>query len=70
MDFIFLADVCLNFRTTVMDPATKETITDVKEISIRQARGELCTNGRRLVPRFPWVRQSCFSPCWRSLPSY
>lgn len=35
VDFVFFADVCLSFRTTVMDSATKETITDVKDISIR-----------------------------------
>lgn len=35
VDFIFIADVCLAFRTTAVDPVTKETITDVREISAR-----------------------------------
>lgn len=39
VDFVFIADVCLNFRTTEVDSVTKETITDAKDISIRQASG-------------------------------
>eukprot|EP00903_Cladosiphon_okamuranus_P006812 g6640.t1 len=39
VDFIFIADICLNFRTTVMDTVTKETITNVKEISVRYLKG-------------------------------
>ncbi|CAM9213195.1 unnamed protein product, partial [Hapterophycus canaliculatus] len=37
VDFVFMVDVGLNFRTTVMDTGTKETITDIGEISTRQA---------------------------------
>lgn len=35
IDFIFMIDVGLNFRTTAVDEATKETITDVRQISKR-----------------------------------
>ncbi|CAM9312779.1 unnamed protein product, partial [Scytosiphon promiscuus] len=39
VDFVFLVDVGLNFRTTVMDADTKETITDIGEISARYLKG-------------------------------
>lgn len=35
VDFVFMSDVGLNFRTTVLAVDTKETITDVKEIALR-----------------------------------
>lgn len=35
VDFIFMFDVGLSFRTTVVDPSTKETVTDVRKISAR-----------------------------------
>ncbi|CAN0099668.1 unnamed protein product [Ectocarpus sp. 12 AP-2014] len=38
VDFAFIFHIGLIFRTTVMDPETKETITDVREISARQGR--------------------------------
>ncbi|CAM9952116.1 unnamed protein product, partial [Ectocarpus sp. 12 AP-2014] len=38
VDFAFIFHIGLTFRTTVMDTETKETITDVREISARQGR--------------------------------
>ncbi|CAM9669824.1 unnamed protein product [Ectocarpus fasciculatus] len=38
VDFAFIFHIGLIFRTTVMDAETKETITDVREISARQGR--------------------------------
>ncbi|CAM9246327.1 unnamed protein product [Ectocarpus sp. 6 AP-2014] len=38
VDFSFIFHIGLTFRTTVMDTETKETITDVREISARQGR--------------------------------
>lgn len=38
IDFVFIFYIGLTFRTTVMDTETKETITDVREISARQGR--------------------------------
>lgn len=36
VDFAFMFDVVLNFRTTIVDKATKKTTTDLKNISRRQ----------------------------------
>ncbi|CAB1102137.1 unnamed protein product [Ectocarpus sp. CCAP 1310/34] len=38
VDFAFIFHIGITFRTTVMDTETKETITDVREISARQGR--------------------------------
>lgn len=35
VDFVFIVDVGLNFRTSSMDADTKEVITDIGEISRR-----------------------------------
>lgn len=35
VEVIFMFDVGLNFRTTVVDATSKETVTNTKEISIR-----------------------------------
>ena len=36
VDFVFMVDICLNFRTAAIDPVTKENITDTRQLSIRQ----------------------------------
>ncbi|CAM9716906.1 unnamed protein product [Ectocarpus sp. 4 AP-2014] len=39
VDFAFIVHIGFTFRTTVMDTETKETITDVREISARYLKG-------------------------------
>lgn len=41
VDFAFMTDVGINFRTTALDADTKETITDTREIAARQVSERL-----------------------------
>lgn len=52
VDFIFMTDVVLNFRTTVLASETKETITDLREIATRQEheRSSLRMTKNSIIP--------------------